>query len=225
MPKDKGETKKNDSPAGVILSVSKSQKTAAKRLAQKRLAAPIQRGGKCSCCGEVAKTCTTGSRHDACIGYFEKEFTHPALETLARRAGVLCADGSPYNERMVGIWLPIEQFNLRLEERAQEAFALLRKERHVCHEKIAGEGGKPQVVISFRDGNGDPIGWYRDRWVHEEKVSDETKDLLVWASTETMGVEDPGLSEKPSVEEQGEEPIPEVVLDEHAAVLMNADAA
>jgi hypothetical protein len=186
MSKENGKTKKSDSPDGMILSISKSQKNAAKRLAQKAKAPLVQRGGCCPACGQRSTSCSTHTEHEGCSRRFSGTFAHPALVKLSERAE-LFGDGSPSSAAVPSVWMPIEMFQERLESRAVEAtLRLAYREVHVV--PIKRESDHTEVV--FQDGLGQPLFWVKGAWSHIEDK------------------ENPGLSEKPSCDEM--EPIPGV---------------
>lgn len=196
-----------------ILSVSKSQKTASRRAAQKKLQPIVQRGGCCPACGQSSTSCASGTEHVGCERQNKLEFrqhVYPALFTMATRVN-LFADGSPRSAGVPSIWLPLTAFADLRAAREEEAKRILSREVHIIITAFCGplyqskrsikrgdkEPARP-LVVYYADGNGTPVYW------------NNAEKRYTYTIPAPEAYEDPSLADKVSIEETGhdvEDPI------------------
>lgn len=94
---------KNDDNSNTVLSISKSQKNKAAKLAKMKGKMPAIHGGVCSSCGQESATCTPGTHHDGCRGFFEGEFGDVVLDAAQRHHHMLF-DGTFILSPEAGSW-------------------------------------------------------------------------------------------------------------------------
>lgn len=173
-----------------ILSLSKSQKTKGARDAKRaKLGLVKLHGGTCTSCGQTSTSCSTNTAHTGCTGYFQGNFGSPALNRLAELSqSPMLFDGSPIQRAVEGTWVNGDNLTAllaRRTERASEAERILRRQTHIVPIVVEGK----TTGVKFENGMGEPLMWSTTgKWVPDAPV-------------DPIAAEDPGLTEKVSVEE------------------------
>lgn len=161
--------KSTDSSTG-IKSISKSQKMKGAKLAkQAKLGLVKKHGGVCSSCGQESTSCTPGTSHLGCLGFFQGDFGNDVLNNFAevgQRA--MTADGTVIVGRgRNGTWISKAELRQRREERAAEMLPILKNRVYmtgVFFEPVGKE--KPKLShLTITNGIGEPMKLSPEGWV------------------------------------------------------------
>ena len=178
-------------------SISNSQKAkGAKAARAAKLGLVKKHGGVCSSCGQTSTSCTPGTTHQGCAGYFQGSFGLAALDLLAEKGQFrMTADGSIISRPIDGTWIDRDVLATRL-------YVNLSRQVHIVvlytEVPVAPIDGVPTVAtkvdgVRFENGLGEMLTWLDGKWTPYvpivESLDADVQEMLDTAEDEPAGEE------------------------------------